>query len=67
MKIQFGKFELSDTAKKVLAWRAISFAVAMAYNLTFLGGWQKSFFLTVILMSALTAIHYMFEKWWESK
>jgi uncharacterized membrane protein len=56
---------MSDTLKKVIAWRAISFAVAMAYNLVFLGGWQRSFLLTVLLMSVLTGMHYVFELWWE--
>jgi uncharacterized membrane protein len=56
---------MSDTLKKVIAWRAISFAVAMTYNLIFLGGWQRSFLLTVLLMSVLTGMHYVFELWWE--
>jgi uncharacterized membrane protein len=56
---------VSDTVKKVIAWRLISFVVAMIYNLVFLGGWQKSFLLTVALMTVLTVIHYAFEKWWD--
>lgn len=56
---------MSDTLRKVIAWRLISFVVAMIYNLVFLGGWQKSFLLTVALMTVLTVIHYAFEKWWD--
>lgn len=56
---------MSDTVKKVIAWRLISFFIAMIYNLIFLGGWQKSFVLTVALMTVLTVIHYAFEKWWD--
>jgi uncharacterized membrane protein len=56
---------VSDTLRKVIVWRVISFTVAMTYNLAFVGGWQRSFLLTVLLMSVLTGMHYMFELWWE--
>jgi len=51
--------------KKVIAWRILSFLVSMVINFFVLGSWDKSFWLTVVLMAVFTIMHYYFEMAWE--
>tara|TARA_R110000851_G_scaffold25240_1_gene72797 strand:- start:9982 stop:10155 length:174 start_codon:yes stop_codon:yes gene_type:complete len=51
--------------KKVLVWRLISTLCGWAISYAYLGNATKSLELTVVIGVVLTAVHYMFEKWWD--
>lgn len=55
---------MSDTLKKVIAWRVISFTIAITASWVWMGDWHRSLVFTIILMTTLTGVHYVFEKWW---
>jgi len=56
---------MSNIIKKVLAYRALSFVVGFAVTYMWWGIWQQSFLFTVVLLSTMTIVHYLFEKWWD--
>ena len=57
--------KLSKRFKKVVAWRVLSFFVTILINYIVFGSWNKSFWLTLVLMTIFTILHYYFEIMWE--
>jgi len=64
LKNQSGKTK-KNRIKKVIAWRILSFFVTILINYIVFGSWNKSFWLTVFLMTVFTILHYYFEIIWE--
>ncbi len=57
--------KLSKRFKKVIAWGVLSFFVTILINYIVFGSWNKSFWLTLVLMTIFTILHYYFEIMWE--
>ena len=57
--------KLNKTAKKVLAWRILSFTISFLVSIPVLGSYTKSLGFSICLHIILTAAHYFFEKFWE--
>jgi uncharacterized membrane protein len=58
---------ISQTAKKVIAWRLLSFTLATIICYPFIGSFIKSISLTIVINVIMTIVHYFFEKYWDKR
>ena len=54
------------TVKKVIAWRLISITTASLVAWPFMGSFDRSLGLTLLLNAVIMVVHYNFERLWES-
>ena len=55
---------MSAAIKKVLVYRALSFAIGFAMSYLWFGAFTQSFGFMFTTMIILTVVHYFLEQWW---